>query len=238
MRLALLLLPLMTLLAAPAMAAELDRESAREAIAAEARRNLPDTVVEIEIYDINLRGTLDVPQGDRVRVRGEGDEDWIGRVALVLSADGEQIRVTAEVAAYMEVAVLRRPVPRGETITLEDLGAARRDVSALPKDMVTEPARLLGRVARRDLGLNQVVKDADLQDRVDAQRNQPITVLIHSGALKITGAGVLRAEARVGDLVEATLVSSGTLVRGILITPDVVEVPTADASAVTAARQP
>jgi hypothetical protein len=48
---------------------------------------------------------------------------------------------------------------------------------------------------------------------------------------------VLRKDARVGDLVEAVFTSTGRVVRGILIAPDIVEIPTADASAIPTASR-
>lgn len=237
MRSALPIAALLALLAGPASAADLDAEVVAEAIRQEARRNLPDTVVEVEVYDVNVRGDLVVPQGSALRVRGGGDEDWIGRISVELTAGGSSVKATAEVAAYVEVAVLRRPVARGERIEARDLAVARRDASDLPTGLVLSPEALAGRIPKRDLALNQVVKQGDLEEQTDSLRNHPVTLLVRTGGLRITAAGVLRKDAQVGDLVEAVFVQTGNVVRGVLITPDIVEVPTVDASAIpTAAR--
>lgn len=234
---ALLTVALAALMAAPALAADLDLATAAEAIQLEARRNLPDTVVEVEVYDVVVRGTLQVAEGARVRVRGAGDEDWIGKVSVQLSSGGSTARATAEVAAFVEIPVLRRPVARGERIDPADLAVARRNADDLPSDMVLSADALAGRVPKRDLGLNQVVKQGDLEDRTDSSRNHPITLLIRTGGLRITAPGLLRKDARVGDMVEAVFTTTGVVVRGVLITPDIVEIPTVDASAVTTAAR-
>jgi flagella basal body P-ring formation protein FlgA len=234
---ALALAALLTLLAGPAAAADVDLALITEAIRVEARRNLPDTVVEVEVYDVSVRGDLEVPDGAGLRVRGGGEEDWIGRVSVDLICAGRTVKATAEVAALVEVPVLRRPVARGEPLAAEDVGVARRDVSDLPSGLIMSVAAVVGRVPKKDLGLNRVVKEGDLEDRADAERNQPVTLLLRSGGLRVTAPGVLRKDARVGDLVEAVFTSTGRVVRGILIAPDIVEIPTADASAIPTASR-
>lgn len=211
--------------ASAASAAELDAGSAAAAIQAEARRNLPDTVVEVEVLDVSLHGSLAVPDGASVRVRASGDQDWIGRVSVELLAGGASVRATADVAAWVEVPVLRRPVAHGVRIVALDLAVGRRDASALPGGLLMDASDLVGRVPRRDLGLGQVVREADLESAPDGQRDRPVTLVLGRGALRITAAGVLREDGDVGDWVEVAQGRSGVVVQGILVSPDVVEVP-------------
>jgi flagella basal body P-ring formation protein FlgA len=93
---------------------------------------------------------------------------------------------------------------------------------------------LIGRTARRDLGLNQVIRQTDLDKAVDARRNRSVTLLLQRGSLKIAAPGVLRKDAMVGDLVQVLSVSTRTLVYGTLVSPDLVVLPTT-ASASSAA---
>ncbi len=239
--LAILILTLVA--AAPASAAELDVSLVRDAIATAAERALPDTISEIEVHTVFVRGRVDVPAGRtaQVRVRGAGDEDWIGKIAVEadVTVDGElleTVRVTATVAAYVQVAVLAAPVSRGDQITASQLSTSSRDAADLPGGVVMNASQLVGRTPRRDLSIGALVRESDLQERVDAERNQPVTLLISSGPLRITAPGLLRADARVGDLVEVFATDTKTVVYGVLVTPDLVEIPTANATATTAAR--
>ncbi len=234
------LLPLVAaslLCAAPAAAADLDAEVVRAAIERQARRALPDTVVEIEIHSVSVRGSVDVHAGvvPDVRVRAAGDEDWIGRIGVDLdvSAGGRLIKTvaaTADVAAYIEVAVLRNPVARGERIERNDVSVTRRDVADFPGGIITWTEALIGRTPKRDLALGSMVRHADLEQKADAQRNQPVTLLIRSGSLRVTSPGVLRKDAQVGDLVEVVSTATNETVYGVLVSDDVVEIPTVDAT--------
>jgi len=225
------------MLAGPAWGAELDVDLVKAAIVAQARRALPDTVVEIEVHSVYLRGSVDLPAAARpeVRVRADGDEDWIGRIGVEVEVSDngrlvKTLKATAEVAAFIEVAVLRNPVARGERIRRDDLSVTRRDVADFPGGIITWTDALVGRTPKRDLALGSLVRHADLEDQADAQRNQPVTLLIRSGSLRVTAPGVLRADAQVGDLVEVVATSTKQTVYGILVSEDVVEIPTVDAT--------
>lgn len=224
-----------------ALAAPLDRNMVIEAVHEAAVRNLPETVVSVEVHDVVLRGHLDVPDGAivSVRIRAAGDEDWIGRIsasALVV-VNGEQARaipLTADVAAYLKVPVMRVPVSRGSRLTVEHLASGQREAGSLPVGVVRDLSLLIGRIAKRDLGLNQVVRETDLDKPIDARRNRSVTLLLQRGALKVAAPGILRKDAMIGDLVQVLSVSTRTLLYGTLISPDLVVLPTA-ASASSAA---
>jgi flagella basal body P-ring formation protein FlgA len=233
----LLALLLVLTAAAPAAAADLDLDLVRAAIAEQARRALPDTVVEVEVHSLYLRGRVELPAGAQpaVRVRAAGDEDWIGKIGVQVDVTDagrpiKTLRATAEIAAYIEVAVLRNPVARGQRIQPSDLSITRRDVAGFPGGIITAVAALVGRVPRRDLPLGSLVREGDLEAYADAQRNQPVMLLISSGGLRVTAPGILRADARIGDLVEAVATGTQETVYGILISEGVVQLPTVNAT--------
>ena len=230
-----LLISISLLLAAatPAFAGSLDKELVRAAMIDQARRSLPDTVVEVDVQDVQVRGSVDVPsRGDvTVRIRAEGDEDWIGRVSaeaeiLVDGRSIERVRILGDVVAFVEVAVIQTPIARGHRLVASDVGSTRRDANSLPAGLVVSPTSLVGRIAKRNLSLNQLVTESDLVERMDAERNHPVTLLVRTGSLTLTAPGVLRKDARIGDLVEVLSTATRSNVYGILLTPDLVEVPT------------
>ena len=234
----LLLSALALLLAATAGAASLDKALVQEAVESAARRNLPDTVVEVEVHSVFVRSTVDVPTGAAVslRVRADGDEDWLGQASLqgIVTVNGERldpIRITADIVAFVEVPVVREPVARGERVRDDHLSMVRREADNLPNGTLRRIASIVGREAKRDLGLNQLVRSTDLDSPVDAERNRPVTLVVGSGALRVTAAGVLKQDGRLGDLVPVWSPSTKSVVHGILRSSDVVEVPLASATA-------
>jgi flagella basal body P-ring formation protein FlgA len=225
-------------IASPATAAELDPEIVREAIVEMARASLPDTVVAVSVRGVQVRGNVEIPKGARVEVliHADGDEDWIGRLSAEaeILADGRLIRtvrILATVVAKVKVAVLRNPVSRGQRIAASDIGEALREADRLPSGVVMNPEALVGRTAKRDLGLNRLVTEGELLERTDALRNHPVTLVVRTGNLLITSPGLLRKDARIGDLVEVLSTATRGIVYGVLINPDVVEVPTTSRAA-------
>jgi len=212
-------------------AAPLDRAIVVAAVEKAAIRNLPDTVVAVEVHDVYLRGNVDVPDGATVsvRIRADGDEDWIGRfgaTALVSIAGRSPVAValTADVAVYISVPALRVPISRGRALQAVDLSLVQREAGTLPGGIIRDLTLLIGRTPKRDLGLNQVIREGDLEKRVDARRNRSVTLLLNRGALSIAAPAVLRQDAVIGDLVQVLATGTRTLLYGILETPDLVTV--------------
>lgn len=213
----------------PALAHAGVEASVRSAVETEARRALPDSVVEVAVHSISTRGTVEVPADAELRVRVAGDEDWLGRIAgeIDVILDGRTLgtlTLTAEVAAYVEVPVSRGMVSRGATIARSDLALAKRDVSTLPRGVLLDADAVVGRVAKRDLSLNQLLRESDLDEHLDARRNQAVILVIARGSMRITAPGILRRDARIGDLVEVLSLGTKTTVHGVLTGPETVAV--------------
>jgi flagella basal body P-ring formation protein FlgA len=226
MRIALLLLALPIV----ADAAPLTEAVIRPTLESAARRALPDSVVEVEIVAVSLRGNVDAPADATFRLRTRGDEDWVGTVPADLDVWSSgavvgTVPLVLEVVPWVEVPVLRQGVPRGERLHADRIGRARRPLDGLSAGVVLDPARVVGRVAKRDLGLNQPLKDADLEERVDAMRNQPVRIVVARNGLRLTSPGLLREDARIGEAVSVW--NEGTKVeqKGVLTAPDTVQLP-------------
>jgi len=228
-----------------AVAGSIDSEQLRAVVETAALRNLPDTVVAVEVQRITLQGAVSIPGGvePSIRVLAAGDDDWVGTTSLDLEINVPDqptihARVIADLVVFIEVPVLRHPVGRSQEVTINDLALVQRDADRLPSGVLRDPRALIGRVAKRDLGLNQVIRESDLMERVDAARRRIVTLMLKRGNLTITAPGVLKTNARIGDLVEVFSTTTRKGVFGVLVTPDLVEVisPRAAARNSTAAQ--
>lgn len=222
---------LVLVLAGSASAAPLQPARAQAAVHEAARRALPAAVVEVEVLSLSVRSQIDVPEGATLRARAGVDERWLGSVAVEVDVfDGGAhigtVPVVAMIVGWADVPVLQQPVARGQVVDAKAVGLVRREVDRLQAGYVLDVSRLKGRVARRDLALGQAIKDADLEAAVDAPRNQPVVIVVNRGALTLHSPGVLREDARIGDLVSVWNEGTRQEQRGILKSPGVVELPT------------
>jgi flagella basal body P-ring formation protein FlgA len=209
-----------------AQAAALSQDAVREAIAQTAKRNLPDTLLEIEVRSLKVYGDLDVPAGvPELRVLGRGD--WLGRVRLEIevSVDGAPVgtvSASVELVGYVEIPVLRRSAGKGVRLGRTHFTSLTRPLDFVPAGALQTVDELVGRTLRRDLRLGAVVREADLEVKVDARRGRPVTIVLRSGALTIKADGVIREDGRIGSWVDVAT-KGGTKLRGLLVSPDVVE---------------
>ena len=211
-----------------ASAAGLPEDAVRSAIVEAARRNLPDTVLEIEARSVNVYGTVDVPTGVQPELRVLGRGDWLGRVRLELevSASGKvlgTVPASVEIVGYIDVPVLRRSMGRGTRIGPQDLSSIARPLDSVPTGTISDMDGLMGRVVKRDLKLGATVRAGDLEKRIDARRGRPVTLRLNADSLRIQSTGVLQEDAGIGSWVVVET-ESGSELRGLLVAPDVVEV--------------
>jgi flagella basal body P-ring formation protein FlgA len=89
--------------------------------------------------------------------------------------------------------------------------------------VLLDASSIVGRVPSRDLSLNQLVREADLEDRVDARRGDSVTLVLRRGALRVSGSGTLRNDARIGDSVLVLAAAGREPLPGVLVSPDTVE---------------
>ena len=104
---------------------------------------------------------------------------------------GASVRVAGAVSGLVEVAVLNRPLARGETVQGADLSLERRPKDMLPADVSADAPALAGRVARRALGSGAVLRLGDLAKPEIVARGEIVTVFYEIPGMTLT----LRAKA-------------------------------------------
>lgn len=211
--------------AAPAVAATLDPTTVAEAIEAAAKANLPDTVVRVDARSVKVFGDLEVPTDADLRVLGGGE--WLGRVRLEVevSSDGAvlgTVPTSVEIIGFVDVPVLRRSAGKGTRLVADHVSSLTRPLDSIPSGAVSTLSGLLGRTVKRDMRLGTMVREADLETRVDARRGRPITVRLSAGSLRIETKGVLAEDGGVGAWV-GVVTAAGAELRGLLVAPGVVE---------------
>ncbi|MGJ3264072.1 MAG: flagellar basal body P-ring formation chaperone FlgA [Salinarimonas sp.] len=135
-----------------------------------------------------------------------------------------QAAVSGVARQVVSVAVLARPIARGEAIRADDYRVERRAVERVPADTRLDAIEVAGRVARRSLVAGALLRQGDLERPMLVDRNGTVLMVYESGSLTLTLRGKSRQAGAEGDMVDVENPVSGRIVQGTVIGPGTVRV--------------
>lgn len=119
----------------------------------------------------------------------------------------------------MSVAVLSRPIGRGEQISADDLDWIDLAPNKLPKAGLTDPDHIIGSEAKRRLSPGRVLTSRDVGPPRLVRRGQPVRVVYADGELKLSALGTARDDGAFGEPVRVVNPESRLQVQGIATGP-------------------
>jgi flagella basal body P-ring formation protein FlgA len=166
------------------------------------------------LRSVELPGAIRVPEGAySVRVLPPPGVALVGRVRLQLElVVGDRpvktVWVTADIARFGRIVVARRSVARGEVLAAVDLDVDRRDLSQLPRDLVTDPAEVAGKIARTALLPYAPIRNDQLTVPPTVHRGDAVMLVAERGGLRITTPGEAKEDAGRGERVRIVNLAS------------------------------
>lgn len=133
-----------------------------------------------------------------------------------------------------EVAVLTRPIARGEAILIDDV-AFMPASRATPADAITELDALVGMSARRSLAADRPLRPGDVMVTPLVKRGEPVTLLFQSGSVRITLRGRALEDGGAGETIRVLNSDSERTVEAIVEGPGLARVLVPATSATVAA---
>ena len=169
--------------------------------------------------ELTMHGRLQdvsVPQGTaparmQARLRELAPRPGSWSVPVEILVDGSVARTiwtSWTVDEWQERDVLVRDVPRGGTLTPEDIQRRRVLVKQHDTGRPIEKAALRGATARRDLHSGEIVHLSDVEREVVIRRGDMVHVEVKKGAITARGAGVAQEDGRIGDSVRVVMSST------------------------------
>jgi len=140
--------------------------------------------------------------------------------SLASGATGKRriLWVPVAIAVMADVAIVARPVAKGQPITAGDMTIERR------AGATQMPAGVVGSIATHDLAAGTQLAARDIALPPPLPRGTQVTVDVRRGAVHVRGTATLELAARPGDPATARLAHTRTLVRGTLVAPATVVV--------------
>ncbi|MCC5978803.1 MAG: flagellar basal body P-ring formation protein FlgA [Salinarimonas sp.] len=115
-----------------------------------------------------------------------------------------QAMVTARAVTTVEIAVLERPLSRGDRIEAADLRIERRPAANIPQDAWYSGLDLEERVARRNLAAGHALRSGDLARENLVDRGQNVMIIYRSRNLTLTMRGTANESGTRGQVIAVT----------------------------------
>lgn len=151
-----------------------------------------------------------------------------GRVSVqVRCEDGLKpwsLYVQATIAAYVDVVVAARALPRGHVIGRDDLTLRRTELDRLASAALRQPESALGKELTRQLAVDMPLTLSMLKQPLLVNRGEQVVIVAQSGTLSVKMAGVALTAGAEGDTIRVKNSSSGKEIEAVVIGVATVEV--------------
>lgn len=134
------------------------------------------------------------------------------------------LRFIGTVVETVPVAVLTRPVGRGEVVKPSDVVIERRPKSENGADVVGALSDIVGFAGRSALRAGQIVRIRDLMKPEIVQRNEQITLVYEAPGMVLTIRGKALESGAEGDVISVLNMQSKRTVQGVVSGPNRVTV--------------
>lgn len=167
------------------------------------------------------------PHEFRLRRQRGGDAGVMALEVTVL-VDG-QVRQTLDIvcnaALFVPVVVARRAINQAATVKDADVEVTEVRVATPDRTIVSEPALVIGRRAKRFIPAGEAVRPRDLEEVPVVTRNQLVRLVATVGGVRVETAGRALASGTMGQTVNVRPVDDrGREFEGVITAPGVVSV--------------
>lgn len=168
---------------------------------------------------------VDNPIPQEVPVRVTVEKGPPGKTLFSLEfRDGKRVAVSADVKAFDQVVMTKRPFGKGYFLQEDDVYTTLVDITKIPKDALKDPRSVIGKQLTRSTVTNIAVTAAMVSDMPSVKKGQKVTLVVEGEGFSITAKGEMRENGRVGAPVKVINLASKKTVTGVLLDEHTVRV--------------
>ncbi len=126
------------------------------------------------------------------------------RLVGIISVDGvveNKVRLSGWADVFESVVCTSRNLKKGETVKEDDLYLARRNISHLSPNILTDMSKAVGLIVKHNLKEETCLKEWMLERSPVLDRGDMVTILAESGNLKVTVSGMVLEKGYLGELI-------------------------------------
>jgi len=161
-----------------------------------------------------VSGNRPVPTGHReyrVFQKSKGEPKGHVRLTVIVSVNGisqSEVALSGWVDAFGPVVSTTRSMQKGEIITENDVYLARKNLSRLPTNTLTDQDKAMGLVLKNNVAGNTCLKEWMLKRNPTVDRGKRVIILAGMDGLKISVPGRTMEKGFVGDFIKVENVMS------------------------------
>jgi len=161
-----------------------------------------------------VSGNRPVPSGHqeyRVFQKSKGAPKGHVRLTVIVSVDGisrGEVALSGWVDAFGPVVCTVRSMQKGEIVREGDIYIARKNLSRLPANTLTNQGRAIGLVLKNNVDSNTCLKKWMLKRNPTVDRGKRVTILARMDGLKISVPGRTMEKGFAGDFIKVENVMS------------------------------
>jgi len=144
--------------------------------------------------------------------------------AYVSTPDSKSTRVTGRLQKILNIPVLNRRVLKGEVIRSEDIEWIKTPSERVQRDIVMQPADLVGKTPKRGLQSGSPVRSSDVQRPIIIKKGSLVTMILQTPVMTLTSQGQAIEDGSDGDVIRLTNTQSNTIVQAVVSGPGVVSI--------------
>ncbi len=137
-------------------------------------------------------------------------------VEVSCPAPAWRIFVPIRLHSSQNVLVLKRNIGSGEAVGAADFTVQSRDAARRVAGVIADPARAVGRVARRPLLAGSVLSSADVASAVRIRNGDNVELVSRSGGIEVRVAGRALGAAGENERLNVENLSSRKIVQGVV----------------------
>lgn len=176
---------------------------------------------EIEVSNVQAPDVLSDERPEGIQV----EKGPLGRAVFnFIFTNSERMVVRADVRAYGRVIMSRRPFQKKHVIEDEDIYLSKMDVEKMPRNLLKDPEKILGKSLRRSINANMPIEENMVEMSQLVKRGKRVVLLLSHKGMIIRADGKTKEKGYVGMTVRAINISSKKVISGVLIDENTVEV--------------
>ncbi len=185
---------------------------------------------DIALSRLKITGNRPIAAGKityQIFQKSKGIPKGYVRLTVSVSVDGitaTEVSLSAWVDVYGSVVCAARSLKKGETIGLADVYLARKNISRMPANIITDKSKAIGLSAKNSLNVNTCIREYMLIRMPTLERGELVTILAQTGGLKITTPGKTLERGFEGELIRVQNTMSKKKIYARIVDDATVEV--------------